>query len=75
MIWDWGKAVLIFLQLANWAAGYIDRAQARRDGTNAQIVAETAALQQRLGIAKEVEAETAKMSDADLDKELAGDDS
>jgi hypothetical protein len=33
-----------------------------------------AVLQTRLGIAKEVEAETAKMSDAELDRELSGAD-
>lgn len=68
----WLKVLQLLLLLATRIAGTV-RANILLDAGEAKATAKSlAALSQRLGIAQQVAAEVATMSEDDLDKELRG---
>lgn len=68
----WLKVLQLLLLLATRIAGTV-RANILLDAGEAKATAKSlAALSQRLGIAQQVAAEVAAMSEDDLDKELKG---
>lgn len=70
----WLSLLRALLSLANLIGDIIRNKQLMDAGEAKATAKALAVLQLRLGIAKEVEAETAKLTDADLDADLAGDD-
>ena len=60
------------LKLAASLANYLRERQMLDAGAKAQIGRDLAALAERVGVADQVRAELAKISDADLDQELRG---
>jgi hypothetical protein len=69
----WVKLLQLLLTVANTVSRIIHDEKLMTAGEARQTARSIAAMTERLGIAREVAAEVAALSDADLDAELRGD--
>lgn len=69
---QWAQLALLFLKVANWAAGKIDQAAWKRAGYLEAMAEQTAALRRSVETAAAVAAETRGMTPEEILRDLDG---
>ena len=70
MIFTWARLALALIQTANNIMRYVDRAQAVKAGTDAEIAKASAAILMKTEAAKQIMTEVTAMTDEQVDETL-----